>query len=30
MSGQDTVAVLLHHLSRTVSPSIYIQDQVTS
>ena len=30
MSSQDTVRTLLKYLSRTVSPSIYIQDQVAT
>ena len=30
MSGQDTVRTMLQYLSRTVSPSIYIQDQVAT
>ena len=30
MSGQDTVRTMLQYLSRTVSPSVYIQDQVAT
>ena len=30
MSSQDTVRTMLQYLSRTVSPSIYIQDQVAT